>query len=84
MKIVAWRVICTSIDEGGLGLKSIRTLAEAAIQRQTWFVASKRSPIWNDWAQVKYYKKGTVFGLSRCLPIVRRGGGESLAADLNP
>lgn len=42
LKTVAWSTICAPINNGGLGIHCIEALAEAALKRQTWFVASNR------------------------------------------
>lgn len=50
------RLFVHLVIKEGLGLKSIWSIAEVAPQRQAWFIAAKRSSIWNNWAQAKYVK----------------------------
>lgn len=41
--IVAWHKICKPLDEGGLGLRSLRSVNEAAALRLCWdFVKSNK------------------------------------------
>lgn len=48
MKMVSWDNICKPFDRGGLGIVSIKSSAEGAIQRQVWSIASKQKNIWVD------------------------------------
>lgn len=57
MKTVAWKKICKPLQQGGLGIRSINDVAEEAIRRQVWPVASKKKSIWADWVYNRYIKK---------------------------
>lgn len=57
MKTVAWKKICKPLQQGRLGIRSIIDVAEEAIRKQVWHVASKRKSIWADWVYNRYIKK---------------------------
>lgn len=49
LKPIAWNLICTPRLEGGLGLRSVKAIAAAAIQWQVWTIVTKRKSAWTDW-----------------------------------
>lgn len=53
METITWKRICSTKANGGLGIRSIQDIADPALLRQSWFIASKRSSIWVQWAYNK-------------------------------
>ncbi|XP_058783502.1 uncharacterized protein LOC131658194 [Vicia villosa] len=54
---VAWKLCCRSLKDGGLGIRSLRTLNDVADLRQCWTIYNGR----DDWAQIlksRVFKRG--------------------------
>lgn len=60
---VSWSNICRPLQQGGLGLVAIRDLAAAAVARQAWSIAAKKNSISFTWANAKYIKDRSFWGL---------------------
>lgn len=41
---VAWNRCCTPLDEGGINLRSIRTMNEAFLMRLAWYIHCNSVP----------------------------------------
>lgn len=63
MQTISWSKICWPTDEGGLGLRSRKQTAEAARQKQIWFIVSNRKSLWNQWVHSKYFKSKSFWDL---------------------
>lgn len=63
MKTIAWSNICRPFMQGGLGISIVESIADAAVQRQTWSIASNRDSIWVRWAYNKYIKGKSFWNL---------------------
>ncbi|KAL9685328.1 hypothetical protein QQ045_022776 [Rhodiola kirilowii] len=55
--LVKWDVVCSSKEEGGLGLKDMDIMNQAMVMNQMWGKQMGRSSLWIDWLE-KYWSKG--------------------------
>ena len=62
MKTISWSKICQPIEQGGLGLRLVRAIVDAVIQRQVWYITSKRKFIWVEWVYNEYIKEKFLLG----------------------
>lgn len=53
MRTVSWKTICKPLNCGGLGIRYIAASSEAVLQREAWYIASKKNSIWFDWVSSK-------------------------------
>ena len=44
------------VEHGGLGIMLIKQIAEAALQRQCWFIGSRKKSLRVEWVHKKYIK----------------------------
>lgn len=63
MKTIAWKKLFLPKAAGGLGIRSFRSTAAAALLRQVWRVASHQKSIWVAWATSKYIKEKSFWDL---------------------
>lgn len=49
LKPVAWSKICTPIESGGLGIRTISDIPAASLLRQVWYIGSRRKCLWIKW-----------------------------------
>lgn len=63
MALVAWSVICTPRQEGGLALKQLNVWNKVALGAQLWKVVSKKNCLWNLWVQSVYLKGESIWNI---------------------
>ncbi|KAJ4811749.1 RNA-directed DNA polymerase (reverse transcriptase)-related family protein [Rhynchospora pubera] len=54
MALVAWRKICTPIQEGGLGIRNLQKFGEALMMKLAWAVISQHDKPWVQICRAKY------------------------------
>ncbi|GAV57021.1 hypothetical protein CFOL_v3_00560 [Cephalotus follicularis] len=64
---VAWSIVCSSKDEGGLGIKDTRSWNLAAIMKIGWDICRRKASEWTDWCYAvllknKYFWAAPVTG----------------------
>lgn len=63
MNTIAWKDIYRPLNLGAMGPKAVQDIANSAIIRQVWSLASKRTSIWNDWIYSKYVKDKSIWSI---------------------
>lgn len=58
LSLIAWRKICVSIEDEGLGIREVDLFNKALLQKITWQVAANQNRIWIQIMQAKYFPKG--------------------------
>lgn len=58
MKTIAWDTICSPLQSGGLGLRSIHASAAAMQLKQAWSLAAQKDSIWLAWLNQSTWKAG--------------------------
>ncbi|KAK4733465.1 hypothetical protein R3W88_007726 [Solanum pinnatisectum] len=54
--LIAWKEVCRSKNEGGLGIMECMTWNEAAITKYVWNIAKKADNLWVKWVNRIYLK----------------------------
>ncbi|XP_074306045.1 uncharacterized protein LOC141641273 [Silene latifolia] len=53
---VSWDTCCSPKDEGGLGIKDLKTWNRALLGKYTWWLANKKDHLWVRWISHVYMK----------------------------
>lgn len=57
LKAISWKTISSPLELGGLGINSIKAIADAALYRRTWATASRQDTISVKWIRDKYTRR---------------------------
>lgn len=57
LKTISWKTISSPLELGGQGINSIKAIADAALRRQTWAIASRKDTILVKWIRDKCTKE---------------------------
>ena len=60
---VAWKDLCCTNKEGGLGIKNIERWNEAAIMKLLWNLSSKKDGLWVKWCNVYKLKRRSLWAI---------------------
>ncbi|KAK1318897.1 hypothetical protein QJS10_CPB04g01155 [Acorus calamus] len=63
---VAWDTICKPLDEGGLGIKSIKDWSQGAVGMRLWEIAKNQSSLWVWWMKKRYLKRENLWNAKIC------------------
>ncbi|XP_042488561.1 uncharacterized protein LOC122068744 [Macadamia integrifolia] len=62
---VAWSVVCTPKEEGGLGLRRLCDWNSAALMRHVWNIASNMSSSWSRFVRCRWLRRHSIWSLPR-------------------
>ncbi|XP_074271184.1 uncharacterized protein LOC141595109 [Silene latifolia] len=54
--LIAWEKVCSTKEEGGLGIKDLETMNKALIGRLVHWIMEERDSIWVKWVHQNYLK----------------------------
>ena len=61
---VAWDVVCSPTNEGGLGVKSLLIWNKALMARHIWILITDDSSLWSSWIKVNFLRGNSFWTVS--------------------
>lgn len=58
MSFISWKKVCESIENGGLGIRDVKSFNQALILKMVWQLASNSDKLWVQIFKAKYFSKG--------------------------
>ncbi|XP_071688225.1 uncharacterized protein [Rutidosis leptorrhynchoides] len=58
---VAWKIVCTPKNQGGLGLKHLREWNDVLLTKQLWKLIEQKDSLWFNWVNIVKLKGRTIW-----------------------
>ncbi|XP_078168462.1 uncharacterized protein LOC144562969 [Carex rostrata] len=63
ISFISWQKICESIENGGLGIRDMKTFNQALILKMVWQLASNSDKLWVQIFKAKYFSKAGLWAI---------------------
>lgn len=65
MAMIAWHRICLPTEEGGLGIRDVKTFNDALVLKLVWQISAGKDKLWIQVMKAKYYPQGAFWETGR-------------------